>query len=44
MDYDQRVMIKILFSEGLDGHQIVDRLDLQFHDHDHSCPSVQFWI
>jgi hypothetical protein len=32
MEYEQRVIIKFLFNDGLDPCQIVEKLEAQFHE------------
>jgi hypothetical protein len=44
IEYDQRVIIKFLFSERCDANQIVERLEAQFREDAYSLPSIQFWI
>jgi hypothetical protein len=44
MEYEQRVIIKILFNEGADARQIAERLRAQFHEDACALPTVQFWI
>jgi hypothetical protein len=44
MEYDQRVIIKFLFNDGLHPRQIVEKLEAQFHEHAYSLCAVQFWI
>jgi hypothetical protein len=42
MEYEQRVIIKFLFNDGLDPHQIVEQLETPFHEGDYSLHVVQF--
>jgi hypothetical protein len=44
MDHDQRVIIKFLWNEKADAHQIATRLQAQFVEHDYQLRTVQFWI
>jgi hypothetical protein len=44
MEYDQRVIIKSLFSEGCDANQIAERLESQFCKDAYSLRNVQLWI
>jgi hypothetical protein len=44
MEYEQRVIIKLLFNDGLDPRQIVEKLEAQFHEDAYSFPAVQSWI
>jgi hypothetical protein len=44
MEYDRRVIIKLLFNERCDATQIVERLKAQFHEGAYLLRSVQFWI
>jgi hypothetical protein len=43
MEYEQRVIIKFLFNDGLDPRQIVEKLEAQFHKNGYSLRAVQFW-
>jgi hypothetical protein len=42
MDYDQRVIIKILWNEGVDASQIAARFQAQFAEHGYQLSTVQF--
>jgi hypothetical protein len=42
MDYAQRVIIKFLFNDGLDAHQIAEKLKAQFSEDPDSLRVVQF--
>jgi hypothetical protein len=44
MEYEQRVIIKFLFNDGLDPRQIVKKLESQFQKDGCLLPAVQFWI
>jgi transposase len=44
MEYEQRVIIKFLFNNGLDPRQILKKLEAQFHENVYSLPVVHFWI
>jgi hypothetical protein len=44
MEYDQRVIIKFLWNEGADAHQIAARLQVQFVEHAYQFRTVQFWM
>jgi hypothetical protein len=44
MSSEQRVIVKFLFNDGLDGHQITEELGLQFHEDGCSIHTVRFWI
>jgi transposase len=44
MEYEQRVIIRFLFNEGVDARQIADRLRAQFHENADALRTVQFWI
>jgi hypothetical protein len=44
MEYDQRVIIKFLWNERADAHQIAARLQTPFAEHAHQLRTVQFWI
>jgi hypothetical protein len=44
MDHDQRVIIKFLWNERADAHQITARLQAQFVEHAYQLETVQFWI
>jgi hypothetical protein len=43
-EYEQRVIVKFLFNEGLDPRQIVEKLETQFHEGAYSLRAVQCWI
>jgi hypothetical protein len=43
MDFEQRVIIRFLFKEGVDAHDIRTRLLVQFGDEAYSLQSVQRW-
>jgi hypothetical protein len=44
MEYEQRVIVKFLFSGRLDTRQITEKLGVQFHEDADSFGMVQFWI
>jgi hypothetical protein len=44
MKYDQRVIIKFLWNERTDAHQIAAILQAQFAEHAYQLRTVQFWI
>jgi hypothetical protein len=44
MEYEQRVIIKFLFNDGLDPRQLVEKLEAQFHEDGYSLRAVQCWI
>jgi hypothetical protein len=44
MEYDQRVIIKFLWEERADTHQIAAKLQEQFAEHSYQLRTVQFWI
>jgi hypothetical protein len=44
MECDQRMIIKFLWNEGANAHQIADRLQEQFAEHSYQLRTVRFWI
>jgi hypothetical protein len=44
MKYDQRVIIRFLWKEGIDAHEIIHRLQEQFGEHAYKLRTVRFWI
>jgi hypothetical protein len=44
MNYDQRVIIRFLWNEGVDINQITAKLQAQFGEHVYKLQMVQFWI
>jgi DNA-binding CsgD family transcriptional regulator len=44
MEDDQTVIIKFLWNEGADPHQIADRFHAQFAEHSYQLRTVRFWI
>jgi DNA-binding transcriptional ArsR family regulator len=44
MDYDQRVIIKLLWNERADARQIASRLQEQFAEHACQLRTFQLWI
>jgi DNA-binding MarR family transcriptional regulator len=44
MEYEQTLIIKFLWNEGVDPRQIADRLQAQFAEHSYQLRTVQFWI
>jgi hypothetical protein len=44
MEYDQRVIIKFLWNEGVDARQIVIKLQAQLGKHSYRLRTVEFWI
>jgi hypothetical protein len=44
IENEQRVNIKLLFNNGLGPHQIVTKLQAQFHEDAYSLPAVHLWI
>jgi hypothetical protein len=44
MEYEQRLIIKFLFNEGDNAHQIAERLIVQFHEDAYALRTVPFWI
>jgi hypothetical protein len=44
IEYDQRVIIRFLWNEGIDANQITARLQEQFNKHAYKLRTVWFWI
>jgi hypothetical protein len=44
MEYDQRVIVKFLWNEGIDARKITARLQAQFVEHAYQLEAVKFWI
>jgi hypothetical protein len=44
MEYDQRVIIKFLWNEQIDAHEITHRLEAQFGEHVYALRTVRFSI
>jgi hypothetical protein len=44
MEYDQRVIIRFLWNEGIDTNQITARLQAQFGEHAYKLRTIRFWI
>jgi hypothetical protein len=44
MEHDQRVIMKFLWNETADAHQIAVSLQAQFAEHVYQLQTVQFWI
>jgi transposase len=44
MEYNQKVIIRFLWNERADAHQIVARLQVRFAEHVYQLRTVQFWI
>jgi hypothetical protein len=44
MAYDQRMVVKFLFTERTDARDIADRLQTQFREHTYKFQTVRFWI
>jgi hypothetical protein len=44
MEYDQRGIIKFLWNDGIDVHDIADRLQAQFAEHAYKPRVIRFWI
>jgi hypothetical protein len=44
MEYDQRVIIRFFWIDGIDIHEITQRLQAQFHEKTYTFRTVQFWI
>jgi hypothetical protein len=44
MEYDQRVIIRFLWNDGIDANQITARLQEQFSEHAYKLRTVRFWI
>jgi hypothetical protein len=44
MEYDQRVIIRFLWNDGVDAHEIIHRCQAQFAEHTYQIQTVQFSI
>jgi hypothetical protein len=44
MEYNQRVIIKFLWNEGVDTRDIADKLQAQFGEHVCQLRTIRFWI
>jgi transposase len=44
MEGEQRLLIKFLFNDGLDAHEITEKLSAQFNENAYSLRTVQFWV
>jgi putative cell wall-binding protein len=44
MEYEQPIIIKFLFNDGINPRQIVEKLEVQLHEDAYSFRAVQFWI
>jgi hypothetical protein len=44
MEYNQRVIIRFLWNDGIDANQITARLQAQFGEHVYKLRTVRFWI
>jgi hypothetical protein len=44
MEYDQRMIIKFLWNDGLDVHDIADKLQTQFIENIYQLQTIRFWI
>jgi hypothetical protein len=44
MEYDQRVIIRFLWNEGIDVDKITHRIHAQFGEYVHKLQTVRFWI
>jgi transposase len=44
IEYDQKVIIKILWNDGADARQIADRLQAHFAQHSYQLRTIRFWI
>jgi hypothetical protein len=44
MEYDQRVIIRFLWNEGINAHEMTHRLQAQFGEHVYALRMVRFWI
>jgi hypothetical protein len=44
MEYDQRMIIKFLWNEGIDAHKSIHRLQAQIDEHAYALQTVSFWI
>jgi hypothetical protein len=44
MEYDQILIIRFLWNDGIDVHEIIHRLQTQFNEHAYALRTVRFWI
>jgi hypothetical protein len=44
MEYDQIVIIRFLWIDGIDAHEITHILQAQFDEHTYELRTVRFWI
>jgi hypothetical protein len=44
MEYDQRVIIRFLWNDGIDAHKSTHRLQAQFGEHASALRTIYFWI
>jgi hypothetical protein len=44
MEYDQRVIIRFLWKEGIDAHEITHIFQAEFGEHAYALRTVRFWI
>jgi hypothetical protein len=42
--YEQKLIIKFLFNDALDAHQITETLSAQFNEDAYCLRTVQFWV
>jgi hypothetical protein len=44
MEYEQRLILKFVFNDGLDMHQITEKLSAQFNEDAYSLRTVESWV
>jgi hypothetical protein len=44
MECEQRLIMKFLFNDSLDAHQITEKLSAQFNEDAYSLRTVHFWV
>jgi hypothetical protein len=44
MEYDQRMIIRFFWNEGIDANQITAKFQTQFCEHAYKLRTVRFWI
>jgi hypothetical protein len=44
MEYDQRMIIRFLWNDGIDAYKIAHRLQAQFGEHVYAFRTIPFWI
>jgi hypothetical protein len=44
MEYDQRLIIRFLWNEGIEANQITPRFQAQFREHAYKFRKIRFWI